>query len=91
MFSETSVDFQRTTWRYILEGRTTHNHRYENLKSYTKYIHCKYIFYFSHFLKMILIFVNEIVIYYINCIVFYFVCVCVFFFSSLVLTWPLGC
>jgi hypothetical protein len=31
--SETSVDFQRTKWRYILEYRTLHNHRCENLKS----------------------------------------------------------
>jgi hypothetical protein len=29
-----SVDFQRTTWRYGLEDRILHNHRYENLKSY---------------------------------------------------------
>jgi hypothetical protein len=33
--SETSVNFQRTTRRYILEDRTLHNHRCENLKSYT--------------------------------------------------------
>jgi hypothetical protein len=32
--SETSVDFQRTTRRYITEDRTLHNHRFENLKSY---------------------------------------------------------
>jgi hypothetical protein len=32
--SETSVDFQRTTRRYIPEDRTLHNHLYENLKSY---------------------------------------------------------
>jgi hypothetical protein len=32
--SEMSVDFQRTTWRYIPEDRTLHNHRCENLKSY---------------------------------------------------------
>jgi hypothetical protein len=31
--SETLVDFQRTTWRYIPENRTIYNHRYENLKS----------------------------------------------------------
>jgi hypothetical protein len=31
---ETSVDFQRTTRRYIPEDRTLHNHRCENLKSY---------------------------------------------------------
>jgi hypothetical protein len=30
---ETSVDFQRTTQRYIQEHRTFHNHRCENLKS----------------------------------------------------------
>jgi hypothetical protein len=34
--SETSVDFQQTTWRYIPEDRTLHNHRSENLKSYIK-------------------------------------------------------
>jgi hypothetical protein len=32
--SETSVDFQRTTRRYIPEDRTLHNHWCENLKSY---------------------------------------------------------
>jgi hypothetical protein len=31
---ETSVDFQRTTRRYIPEDGTLHNHRCENLKSY---------------------------------------------------------
>jgi hypothetical protein len=30
--SETSVDFQRTTWRYIPEDNILHNHRSENLK-----------------------------------------------------------
>jgi hypothetical protein len=32
--SETSVVFQRTTWRYIPEDRTLRNHRCENLNSY---------------------------------------------------------
>jgi hypothetical protein len=32
--SETSVNFQRTTRRYIPEDSTVHNHRCENLKSY---------------------------------------------------------
>jgi hypothetical protein len=32
--SETSFDIQRTTWRYIPEDCTLHNHRSENLKSY---------------------------------------------------------
>jgi hypothetical protein len=32
--SETSVDTQRTTRRYIPEDDTLHNHRCENLKSY---------------------------------------------------------
>jgi hypothetical protein len=32
--SETSVDFQQTTRRYIPEDSTLHNHRCENLKSY---------------------------------------------------------
>jgi hypothetical protein len=33
--SETSVNFKRTTRRYIPENRTLHNHRCEYLKSYT--------------------------------------------------------
>jgi hypothetical protein len=32
-FSETSVNTQRTTWRYIPEDDTLHKHRCENLKS----------------------------------------------------------
>jgi hypothetical protein len=36
--SETSTDFQRTTWSYIPEDGTFHNHRCENLKSITDYI-----------------------------------------------------
>jgi hypothetical protein len=32
--SETSVDFQRTTRRYIPEDRTLQTHRCENLKTY---------------------------------------------------------
>jgi hypothetical protein len=32
--SETSVDSQRTTWCYIPEDGTLHNHRCQNLKSY---------------------------------------------------------
>jgi hypothetical protein len=32
--SETAIDFQRTTRRYIPEDKTLHNHRCENLKSY---------------------------------------------------------
>jgi hypothetical protein len=32
--SETSIDFKRTTWRYIPEDSALHNHRCENLKSY---------------------------------------------------------
>jgi hypothetical protein len=35
--SETSVDFQRTTQRYIPEHSTLHNRRCENLKSYGSY------------------------------------------------------
>jgi hypothetical protein len=35
--SETSVDFQRTTRRYIPEDGTLHNHRCENLKSYREF------------------------------------------------------
>jgi hypothetical protein len=34
--SETLVDAQRTTWRYIPEVDTLHNHCSENLKSYMK-------------------------------------------------------
>jgi hypothetical protein len=34
--SETSVDSQRTTRRYILEDDAFHNHSCENLKSYNK-------------------------------------------------------
>jgi hypothetical protein len=33
-FSETSVDFRRTTWRYIPEDSTLDNYSYENLKPY---------------------------------------------------------
>jgi hypothetical protein len=33
-FSETSVDSQRTTWRYIPEDGTLHNHCCENFDSY---------------------------------------------------------
>jgi hypothetical protein len=33
MFSETSVNFQQTTRRYIPEDRILHNRRCENLKS----------------------------------------------------------
>jgi hypothetical protein len=33
-YSETSVDFQRATWRYISEDRIIHNHLCENLSSY---------------------------------------------------------
>jgi hypothetical protein len=36
--SETSVDTQWTTRRYIPEVVTLHNHRCENLKSYTVYV-----------------------------------------------------
>jgi hypothetical protein len=35
--TETSVDFQRTTWHCIPEDRTLHNHRCENLRLYTVY------------------------------------------------------
>jgi hypothetical protein len=34
-FSETSIDFQRTTRRYVAEYSTVHNHGCENMKSYT--------------------------------------------------------
>jgi hypothetical protein len=32
--SETYADFQRTTQHYILEDRTFHTHRFENLRAY---------------------------------------------------------
>jgi hypothetical protein len=35
---ETSVDFQRITWRYTPENRALHNHRCENPKSYISLI-----------------------------------------------------
>jgi hypothetical protein len=41
--SESSVDFQQTTRRYIPEERTPHNHRGENLKSYNSGIVMSYI------------------------------------------------
>jgi hypothetical protein len=37
-FPETSVDFQRATCRYIPEDATLHNHRNENLKSFTGFL-----------------------------------------------------
>jgi hypothetical protein len=36
--SETSIDFQRITRRYIPEDSTVHNYRFENLKSHMLYI-----------------------------------------------------
>jgi hypothetical protein len=33
--SKTSVDFQLTTRRYVPEDRNSHNHRYDNLESYS--------------------------------------------------------
>jgi hypothetical protein len=46
--SETSVDFQRTTWRYIPEDRTLHNHRSEDLNSdnvclYSAHLTCSFL------------------------------------------------
>jgi hypothetical protein len=32
--SETSVDFHRTTWRYIPQGKNVYNYRCDNLKVY---------------------------------------------------------
>jgi hypothetical protein len=40
--SETSVDTQRTTLRYIPDDGTLHNQRCENLKSYKKHISLRY-------------------------------------------------
>jgi hypothetical protein len=45
-FSETLVDFQRTTMRYIPEESTLHNHRCENLKFYNpEFVHKRNIIY----------------------------------------------
>jgi hypothetical protein len=41
--SETSVDFQRTTRRYIPDNRALHNHRCEKLKSNKNYINQKHL------------------------------------------------
>jgi hypothetical protein len=35
--SETSVDFHRTSWRYMPEGKTFHSRRCENLKSHSPF------------------------------------------------------
>jgi hypothetical protein len=45
--SETSVDTQQTTQRYIPEDGTLHNHRCENLKPYTPWIGLQNYFIFS--------------------------------------------
>jgi hypothetical protein len=42
--SETSVDFQRTTWRYVPEDKNLHYHRCENLKSDNQYFSQKKIY-----------------------------------------------
>jgi hypothetical protein len=53
--SETLVDTQRTTWRYIPEDGTLHNHRCEHLKSYILKISLKhYDKFFS--LKLLLLY-----------------------------------
>jgi hypothetical protein len=49
--SETSVDFQWTTWRYIPKGRALHNHHCENLKSYI-YVFFGGSLYFSLYSQM---------------------------------------
>jgi hypothetical protein len=41
-FSETSVDFQRTTWRYIPEDTALRNHRCEHLQSSLHSVVTKY-------------------------------------------------
>jgi hypothetical protein len=38
--SETSVDFQQTTWHDIPEDRSLHNHRCESFKSYIVFKYC---------------------------------------------------
>jgi hypothetical protein len=45
--SITSVDTQRTTRRYIPEDGTLHNHRCENIKSYTVEIYFKVLLRYS--------------------------------------------
>jgi hypothetical protein len=32
--SEMSIDFQRTTWRYVPEDATLYNHRCDNIKCF---------------------------------------------------------
>jgi hypothetical protein len=49
---ETSVDFQGTTRRYILECRTLHNRRCENLKSYNAILYWSlYLYEYIHLIN----------------------------------------
>jgi hypothetical protein len=58
--SETSVDFQRTTWQYIIEDRNVHGERCENFKSkWLKYqiiIAYKHVHVFFILVRMFLIY-----------------------------------
>jgi hypothetical protein len=51
--SETSVDFELTTSRYIPEGKILHNQRCENLKSYTGFLVCNLFKYYPNIRKNI--------------------------------------
>jgi hypothetical protein len=46
--TETSVDFQRITRRYIPEDSTRHKHRCENFKSYLKYDNFEFKFIYTN-------------------------------------------
>jgi hypothetical protein len=48
--SETSVDTQQTTWRYIPEDGTLHNHHCEYLKSYIRNIKLETVYIFTELL-----------------------------------------
>jgi hypothetical protein len=53
-YSETSVSFQRNTWRYTPEDRTLHNYRCENLKSYMCIIFTCFCLQFSELNKALI-------------------------------------
>jgi hypothetical protein len=39
-FPEASIDFQRTTWRYISENWTLHSHRWQKFRYNSSYLGC---------------------------------------------------
>jgi hypothetical protein len=51
--SETSVDFYRTTRRYVAKGRDPHNHRYKNLKSCISWRRLFSVFFLSPFRQIL--------------------------------------